>query len=104
MLSIEAGPDHWRLKAIMMRVMTSMGSGHGLLVIVIRYYKDIVVSLVLIGGRVEDDSLLSDLGVERGHAGSLRDQRCRRGDQRSRGLRSQRVNEAVEALRPRRVL
>ena len=102
-LSIEAGSDHWRLtEAIMMRVMSSsMRSGHGFLVIVIRYNKDVIVSLVLIGGRVEDDSLLGDLGVERGHAGP---QRCRRGDQRCRGLGSQRVNEAVEALRPRHVL
>ena len=72
--------------------------------IIIRYNKDIVISLVLIGGRVEDDSLLGDLGVESGHAGSLGHQSCRRGDQRRRGLRSQRVNEAVKALRPPRVL
>ena len=88
----------------MMRVMNSMGSGHRFLVIVIRYNKDVIVSLVLVGGRVEDHSLLGDLGVERGHAGSLGHQRCRRGDQRRNGLRSQRVNEAVEALRPRCVL
>ena len=69
-LSIEAAPDHWRLMEVMMVVRSA---GHGLLtmMIVIRHHQDVVVSLVLIGGRMEDDSLLGDLGVEGGHAGPL---------------------------------
>ena len=68
-LSIEAAPDHWRLIEVMMGVR----SGHGFLtmMIVIRYHKDVIVSLVFIGGSVEDDSFLGALGVEGGHAGPL---------------------------------
>ena len=101
-LSIEAAPDHWRL----VEVMTWVRSGHGFLtmMIIICHHQDVVVSLVLIGGRMEDDSLLGDLGVQGGHAGPLCHQRSRRGDQSSRSLGSQRVNEAVEAVRPARVL
>ena len=76
------------------------------MMIVIRHHQDVIVSLVLIGGRVEDDSFLGDLRVEGGHAGPLGPghQRNRRGHQRSRGLGSQRVDKAVEAVRPTRVL
>ena len=100
-LIIEAGhiSCHWRLlvEAVRMRILrlrdaVSVRSGDRLrIVIVIRNHEDIVIRLILIGGRVEDDSFLGDLGVESGHARPLSGV----------SLRPQRVNEAVEAVRPR---
>ena len=104
-MNTEAGeaPDHWRLlvEALMslrLREAVSVRSEGErfprILMIVIRHHEDVVIRLILIGGRMKDNRLPGDIRVEGGHARPLCQPRV------TPSLGPQRVDEAVEVLRP----